>query len=133
MISGFAVNQVYLATGFTDMRKSINGLSLIVSEQLAHDPFSGSVFVFCNRARDKLKILYWECNGFCCIIAVWIRENSSGQRMNQQSVSLSVRGIAVVTGGAVMPTSAGAQTCLWLAKQLILASFLSKLSPYYCQ
>jgi len=64
MISGFAVNQVYLATGVTDMRKSINGLSLMVSEQLVHDPFSGSVFVFCNRARDKLKILYWECNGF---------------------------------------------------------------------
>ena len=64
MISGFAVNQVYLAAGVTDMRKSINGLSLMVSEQLAHDPFSGSVFVFCNRARDKLKILYWECNGF---------------------------------------------------------------------
>ena len=55
MISGLAVNQVYLATGFTDMRKSINGLSLMVSEQLAHDPFSGSVFVFCNRTRDKLK------------------------------------------------------------------------------
>ena len=37
MISGFAVNQVYLATGFTDMRKSINGLSLMVSEQLTQD------------------------------------------------------------------------------------------------
>ncbi|TXK92828.1 hypothetical protein BMR02_16230 [Methylococcaceae bacterium HT1] len=42
----------------TDMRKSINGLSLIVSEQFGHDPFNGSVFVFCNRSRDKLKILY---------------------------------------------------------------------------
>ena len=58
MIRGFAVNQVYLSTGFTDMRKSINGLPLIVSEQLANDPFSESVFVFCNRACDKLKILY---------------------------------------------------------------------------
>jgi transposase len=47
---------VYLATGFTDMRKSINGLSLIVSEQFGQDPFGGSVFVFCNRSRDKLKI-----------------------------------------------------------------------------
>lgn len=64
MITGFAVNQVYLATGFTDMRKSINGLSLLVSEQFGQDPFDGSVFVFCNRSRDKLKILYWECNGF---------------------------------------------------------------------
>jgi hypothetical protein len=49
---GLSVHQVYLATGFTDMRKSINGLSLIVSEQLGQDPFAGSVFVFCNRSRD---------------------------------------------------------------------------------
>jgi len=45
MINGLVVNQVYLATGFTDMRKSINGLSLIVSEQFRQDPFDGSVFV----------------------------------------------------------------------------------------
>jgi transposase len=92
MISGFSVNQVYLAIGFTDMRKSINGLSLIVSEQLAHDPFSGSVFVFCNRARDKLKILYWECNGFW----LYYRRLDKGKFQcpsgsNQQSISLSVR------------------------------------------
>ena len=42
MIKELAVNQVYLATGFTDMRKSINGLSLIVSEQFGQDPFGGS-------------------------------------------------------------------------------------------
>ncbi|MDF1584456.1 MAG: IS66 family insertion sequence element accessory protein TnpB [Methyloprofundus sp.] len=58
MMAGFSINQVYLATGFTDMRKFINGLSLIVSEQLGRDPFAGRVFVFCKRARDKLKILY---------------------------------------------------------------------------
>jgi transposase len=92
MISGFAVNRVYLATGFTDMRKSINGLSLIVSEQLAQDPFSGSVFVFCNRARDKLKILYWERNGFW----LYYRRLDKGKfqwptGLNQQSVSLCVR------------------------------------------
>jgi transposase len=46
MISGLAVNQVYLATGFADMRKSINGLSQLVSEQLAPDPFSGSILCF---------------------------------------------------------------------------------------
>ncbi len=46
------------------MRKAINGLSMIISEQLGHDPFNGSVFVFCNRHRDKRKILYWERNGF---------------------------------------------------------------------
>ncbi|HEM8303625.1 TPA: IS66 family insertion sequence element accessory protein TnpB, partial [Providencia stuartii] len=46
------------------MRKSIDGLSLIVAETLEMDPFSESWFIFCNRTRDKLKILFWDTNGF---------------------------------------------------------------------
>ena len=53
------------AMGETDMRKSVNGLSLIVSDMLDLDPFSGHLFVFCNRRRNILKILYWDRNGFC--------------------------------------------------------------------
>ena len=57
--------KVFLALGATDMRKSINGLSLLVSEHLKLDPFSGSIFVFCNKKKNMLKILYWDTNGFC--------------------------------------------------------------------
>jgi len=57
--------QAYIATGATDMRKSINGLSILVADRLALDPLSGHLFVFCNRKRDLLKILYWDRNGFC--------------------------------------------------------------------
>ncbi len=57
--------RVYLATGVTDMRKSINGLSILVAEQLELDPLSGHLFGFCNRKRDIVKILYWDRNGFC--------------------------------------------------------------------
>ncbi|WP_141235615.1 IS66 family insertion sequence element accessory protein TnpB [Pseudoalteromonas sp. NBT06-2] len=56
--------QVYLVTGFTDMRKSINGLSIIVAEQLELDPLNQAWYVFCNKQRDKLKILFWDTNGF---------------------------------------------------------------------
>ena len=56
--------RVYLALGSTDMRKEINGLSILVEGVLELDPFSGHLFVFCNRSRTTLKILYWDRNGF---------------------------------------------------------------------
>ena len=57
--------QVFIALGATDMRKSINGLSIIVEEELGLDLFTGNFFAFCNRNRDIVKILYWNLNGFC--------------------------------------------------------------------
>ena len=57
--------RVYLAIGYTDMRKSINGLSILVESQLELNPFSGHLFVFCNRKRNIIKVLYWDRNGFC--------------------------------------------------------------------
>ena len=57
--------RVYLAAGSTDMRKQINSLSILVQERMELDPFSGSVFVFCNRRRSTVKALYWDRNGFC--------------------------------------------------------------------
>lgn len=57
--------RVYLAVGSTDMRKAINGLSILVQDKLDLDPFSGHLFVFCNRRRTMIKALYWDHNGFC--------------------------------------------------------------------
>jgi transposase len=56
--------RVYLAVGATDMRKQIDGLAAVVEDVLEQDPFSECLFVFCNRRRDKLKLLYWQHNGF---------------------------------------------------------------------
>lgn len=55
---------VYLALVATDLRKSIDGLSILVQESFKLDPFSISLFVFCNRKKDKIKILQWDNNGF---------------------------------------------------------------------
>ncbi len=57
--------KVYLCREFVDFRKGINGLSLMVEQALALNPFDETLFVFCNRQRNKIKILYWERNGFC--------------------------------------------------------------------
>jgi len=56
--------RVYLACGRTDMRKSINGLSAIVESSFKLDPFGDALFVFCNRNRDRVKILEWDGDGF---------------------------------------------------------------------
>ena len=55
---------VFLHRAPVDFRKQINGLSLLVQEQMALDPFGEALFAFTNRARNRIKILYWQRNGF---------------------------------------------------------------------
>jgi transposase len=56
--------EVYVCRELVDLRKSINGLSVLVEETLGLNPFGPELFVFCKHKRDKLKSLYWERSGF---------------------------------------------------------------------
>jgi transposase len=74
LICGKGVDRVYLARGGTDLRKWIDGLATLVSQSLKLDPFVPAFFAFCNRKRDKLKILYWDHSGlwlYCRRLERW--------------------------------------------------------------
>ena len=83
--------RVYLALGATDMRKAINGLSMLVEGTLKLDPFCGHLFVFCNRGRRILKILYWDRNGFCLWQKRLEQERFRWPESAQQVVEIGVR------------------------------------------
>ncbi len=55
---------VFLHRDFVDFRKAINGLAALVEDELKRDAYTGALFVFCNKDKDKLKILYWDKTGF---------------------------------------------------------------------
>lgn len=58
------IHGIYLAHGATDMRLSIDGLAAKVQGTFQLDPFSSNIFLFCNNAKDRVKILHWDHNGF---------------------------------------------------------------------
>ena len=60
----FGDKPIYLCCGPTDMRKSINGLMVLVKDSFTLDPFDDALFVFCNRSRNRIKILEWDTDGF---------------------------------------------------------------------
>lgn len=91
--------QVYLAPGATDMRKSINGLSMLVAEQFELDPFSGHLFCFCNRRRDIVKILLWDRNGFCIYHKRLERDHFQWPQSEQEVISISGQSLSWLLDG----------------------------------
>ncbi|WP_157865468.1 IS66 family insertion sequence element accessory protein TnpB [Ruminococcus albus] len=72
--------QVYLVTGYTDLRRGIDGLATIVQAQLRLDPFSKALFLFCGRRCDRIKGLLWEGDGFLPVrTSALTTEDSSGR------------------------------------------------------
>jgi len=91
--------RVFLAVGITDMRKSINGLSVLVQQAMALNPFAGDLFVFCNRRRDAIKILYWDHNGFCLWLKRLEEQKFPWPRTEEEVISIGRRELEWLLAG----------------------------------
>jgi transposase len=74
MLSFPAAIQVFLCTVPCDMRRSFDGLSMMAEHIVRANPLSGHLFVYCNRRTDRLKILYWDRDGW----AIWYKRLEAG-------------------------------------------------------
>ena len=92
---------IYLCVSPTDMRKSFNGLWALAVEYLGYDPLRGGLFVFINKRRDLMKLLYWDTDG----IALWCKRLERGTFQiprgdaNSASVTLSVTELTLLLRG----------------------------------
>lgn len=93
--------RIYLCTASVDMRKGFDSLAALVREHLKHDPLSGGLFLFVGRDKDRLKILYWDNDGF----AIWYKRLEEGTfrlpaaKSNGPSVELKASELAMLLAG----------------------------------
>jgi transposase len=94
--------QIYIACGFTDMRKSIDGLAGIVQQNFKLNPFQNSLFLFCGRRKDRLKALYWEGDGFVILYKrlesgsfQWPRDAEEVKLITQQEFRWLLEGLSI--------------------------------------
>ena len=100
MIIDLSKVRIYIRPGQTDMRKAVNGLTIIVQDTMELDPFSGSVYVFCSRDRKLLKAVYWDRSGFWLSQKrlekekfPWPETMEAAQELNGEELSMLLKGI----------------------------------------
>ena len=97
-----AETQIYIACGHTDLRKSIDGLAAMVSQNFYLDPFQIALFLFCGRKRDRLKALFWEGDGFMLLYKrlengsfQWPKDADEVRNITQQQYRWLVEGLSI--------------------------------------
>ena len=103
MLSDFTgADRIYIACGYTDLRRGIDGLAGIVQQQFRLDPFSNSLFLFCGRRRDRIKVLYWEGNGFILLykrleagVFQWPRSEAEARELTPQQYRWLMEGLRI--------------------------------------
>ncbi len=91
--------RVWLAAGTTDMRKGFTGLSGLVQNVLAENPFSGHIFVFRGRRGDRIKLLWWDGTGLCLLAKRLERGRFIWPQAQTGSVSLTAAQLSMLLEG----------------------------------
>lgn len=99
MLSLTPATRIFLVTGPTDMRKSFNGLVAIVEGALKQDPLSGHLFVFTNRQRNRLKVLFWDRTGLWVCAKRLERGTFAWPVETAGSVEMTAAELALILGG----------------------------------
>lgn len=93
---------IYVACGYTDMRKSIDGLAAIVQQNFHLDPFSNSLFLFCGHNCSRIKALYWEGDGFVLLYKRlengrfhWPRNQEDVRKISDQEFRWLMEGLSI--------------------------------------
>jgi transposase len=92
-ISG--LEKIYIVCGYTDMRKSIDGLCAIIEDQLKMDPTSSALFLFCGRRRDRIKALFREPDGSVRGGYQWPRKQSEVRNLSWREFDWLMSGIDI--------------------------------------
>ena len=105
-------NRGYIACGYIDLRRGIDGLAVLVQQQFNLDPFTNTLFLFCGRRRDRIKALYWKGNGFVLLYKrlesgsfQWPRKESEARVLTPQQYRWLMEGLSVDQPKAHKPVS----------------------------
>lgn len=109
-----AAKEIFLACGYTDMRKSIDGLAAIVQQQFRLDPFQPALFLFCGKRCDRLKALLWEGDGFVLLYKrlengrfQWPRTENECRAISWQEFRWLMEGLQLEQKNAIRPIFPG--------------------------
>jgi len=103
MIKDFSkASHVYIASGYTDMRRGIDGLVSIVQQTFKLNPFEDSIFLFCGKKPNRIKALYWDNNGFVILYKrleegkfQWPRTDSEVRDLTMQQFRWLMEGLSI--------------------------------------
>ena len=102
LAENIACRNVYIVCGYTDMRKNINGLVAVITEQFRMKPDMESIFLFCGKQTDRMKAVLWEEDGFLLLYKVltgykyqWPRTVSEVRRLTRMQYARLLEGLEI--------------------------------------